>query len=78
MIMILGAPFATFMRESLEMRYLWESPLRLDNRKLVGLLGSEPHTPLPQAVAAALDEADRSAALQGARAASHSARISAA
>lgn len=28
-----------------EMRYLWREPLRLDNRKLVALIGAEPHTP---------------------------------
>jgi len=34
----------------LEMRYLWDTAHALDNRKLVALLGSEPHTPLSQAV----------------------------
>lgn len=33
----------------LEMRYLWDSPHALDPRKLVALIGTEPHTPLPQA-----------------------------
>lgn len=46
-----GAPFSTFMREALEMRYLWQVPLRLDNTKLLGLLGTEPHTPLDVAIA---------------------------
>ena len=46
----LGAPFVTFMREVIEMRYLWKEPLRLDNSKLVRLLGAEPHTPLDQAI----------------------------
>jgi nucleoside-diphosphate-sugar epimerase len=46
----LGAPFVTFMREMIEMRYLWREPLRLDNSRLVDLLGVEPHTPLDQAV----------------------------
>jgi nucleoside-diphosphate-sugar epimerase len=45
-----GAPFSTFMREALEMRYLWRVPLRLDNTKLRALIGEEPHTPLDQAV----------------------------
>ena len=64
------APFDTFMREVLEMRYLWQRPLRLDNRKLVAFLGHEPHTPLGQAARAAigrprtsLAEAVRAAAL---------------
>jgi nucleoside-diphosphate-sugar epimerase len=46
-----GAPFSTFLREALEMRYLWRTPLRLDNTKLRALLGEEPHTPLDQAIA---------------------------
>jgi nucleoside-diphosphate-sugar epimerase len=32
------------------MRYLWREPLRLDNAKLVAVLGEEPHTPLDRAV----------------------------
>jgi nucleoside-diphosphate-sugar epimerase len=46
----LGAPFVETFREMLEMRYLWSAPLRLDNRKLVAVLGSEPHTPIEQAL----------------------------
>jgi nucleoside-diphosphate-sugar epimerase len=46
----LGAPFVETLREMIEMRYLWSSPLRLDNRKLVAFLGEEPHTPLDQAL----------------------------
>jgi nucleoside-diphosphate-sugar epimerase len=46
----LAAPFVTFLREALEMRYLWDRPLRLDNTKLVRLIGPEPHTPLDDAV----------------------------
>ena len=52
--LVLAAPFATFPREALEMRYLWSRPLRLDNGKLVALLGEEPHTPLADAVRGAL------------------------
>jgi len=44
------APFVEMFREMREMRYLWQRPIRLENRKLVALLGSEPHTPLPEAV----------------------------
>ncbi len=50
----LAAPFVTVMREVREMRYLWQQPLQLDNRKLVDLLGAEPHTALDQAVHATL------------------------
>ena len=46
----LAAPFVPLFRELLEMRYLWRVPLRLDNAKLVSLIGAEPHTPLDQAV----------------------------
>ena len=48
----LGAPFVTFLREVIEMRYLWEVPLRLDNRRLVSLLGREQQTALDEAVLA--------------------------
>jgi nucleoside-diphosphate-sugar epimerase len=41
-------------RELWEMRYLWREPLRLDNRKLVALIGAEPHTPIDQALRATL------------------------
>ena len=37
-------------RELDEMRYLWETPVRLDNTKLVALLGAEPRTPLDVAI----------------------------
>ena len=37
-------------RELYKMRYLWRTPVRLDNTKLVALLGEEPHTPLRDAV----------------------------
>lgn len=49
------APFVTFARETLEMRYLWRQPIRLDNRKLVAFLGSEPRTPLDDALRTALE-----------------------
>lgn len=49
-LLFLGAPFVTFAREALEMRYLWRVPLRLDNAKLVSLIGPEPHTPLDEAL----------------------------
>jgi len=48
------APFLETFREMLEMRYLWSSSLLLDNRKLVRFLGTEPHTPLDQALRATL------------------------
>ena len=48
------APFNETMREMLEMRYLWDRPVLLDNRKLVARLGAEPHTPIVDALRAAL------------------------
>lgn len=42
-------------REIVEMRYLWQSPIRLCNRRLVAFLGEEPRTQLDRAVAATLE-----------------------
>jgi len=41
---------ATTPRELVEMRYLWRTPVRLDNRRLLATLGEEPRTPLDTAV----------------------------
>ncbi len=48
------ALFSETVKEMLEMRYLWQTPMRMDNAKLKVLLGQEPHTPLDTAVAATL------------------------
>jgi nucleoside-diphosphate-sugar epimerase len=48
------APFNETMREMVEMKYLWDGPVLLDNTRLVARLGAEPHTPLPDALRAAL------------------------
>ena len=53
-LMRLASPFVTTLREMLEMRYLWRQPVRMDNARLVAVLGQEPHTPLDAAVAATL------------------------
>jgi len=50
----LASPFVTTLREMREMRYLWRRPVRMDNAHLVAALGREPHTPLDEAVEAAL------------------------
>jgi len=50
----LASPFVPLFREMKEMRYLWEQPIRMDNRRLLAMLGSEPHTPLEDAVRATL------------------------
>jgi nucleoside-diphosphate-sugar epimerase len=44
------SPFVEMFREMREMRYLWQRDVRLDNRKLVAVLGGEPHTALADAV----------------------------
>jgi nucleoside-diphosphate-sugar epimerase len=46
----LAAPVVPTFREMLEMRYLWRQEIRMDNRRLVEVLGREPHTPLDAAI----------------------------
>ena len=50
----LASPFVATLRELLEMRYLWREELRMENRRLIEVLGREPHTPLDEAVEATL------------------------
>ena len=50
----LAAPFVPTLRELREMRYLWTTRVEMSNAKLVKVLGHEPHTPLDEAVEAAL------------------------
>ena len=50
----LMAPLVSVFKEMIEMKYLWHVPLRLDNRKLVSLIGIEPHTPFDEAVKTSL------------------------
>ena len=54
----LAAPFVPMWRELLVMRYLWQRPHALDDAALRALIGSVPHTPLPQALRSALTELD--------------------
>ena len=54
-ILPLAAPFNETMRELREMRGFWRTPVRLDNARLLALLGSEPHTRLDEAVRATLE-----------------------
>ena len=53
-LIVLGAAVITTFRELLEMRYLWRVPLSMDNARLRAVLGTEPHTPLDEAVEATL------------------------
>ena len=43
-------PFVPLFRELVELRYLWNVPIRMDNKRLKAVLGAEPHTPLDIAV----------------------------
>ena len=52
----IGALFVPTWASLMEMRYLWDTAHALDNRKLVALLGTEPHTPLAQAVTMTLKD----------------------
>lgn len=45
-----AALVATTPREMMEMRYLWQQPVRMTNAGLVAILGDEPRTPLLEAV----------------------------
>jgi len=50
----LASPVVPLFREMSEMRYLWRTPVRMDNARLVATLDAEPHTPLQEAVRATL------------------------
>jgi nucleoside-diphosphate-sugar epimerase len=54
-LVALASPFNETLRELFDMRYLWRTPVRLDNARLRRELGSEPHTPLEQAIEATLE-----------------------
>lgn len=49
-LLSLASPFVTTFREMQEMRYLWREPIRMNNSRLIAMLGEEPHTPLDLAV----------------------------
>jgi nucleoside-diphosphate-sugar epimerase len=51
----LASPFVRMLRELLEMRYLWQETVELDNTKLIDFLGEEPHTPLDEALTQSLE-----------------------
>ena len=53
-LLALALPFVTTFREMREMRYLWRTPVQMNNTRLIAALGYEPHTPLDDAVEAAL------------------------
>lgn len=54
LMMRLASPFVPLLRELIEMKYLWDCPVRLRNDKLLATLGAEPRTQLNEAVRATL------------------------
>jgi len=55
-LMRLAAPFGGFPREAIEIEPVWRHPMRLDNTRLVDLLGAEPRTPLSLAMERSLTD----------------------
>lgn len=53
-VISLLSPILPLCRELREMRYLWQTPIALDNARLHDLIGEEPRTPLPAALHATL------------------------
>jgi len=53
-LVTLAAPFVVTLKELRKMRYLWRTPIALDDRKLVGMLGDSCYTPLEQALRSTL------------------------
>lgn len=53
-LLTLASPFVKTFDEMREMRYLWQRPVQLTGTQLAAVLGREPHTPLDEAVEAAL------------------------
>jgi nucleoside-diphosphate-sugar epimerase len=53
-LVTLASPFVATFRELREMRYLWRTPVRMDNARLTAVLGREPHTPIDEAIEATL------------------------
>ena len=54
-LVMLASPFVANLREMREMRYLWQTPLSMENARLLAVLDREPHTPLDEAVRATLE-----------------------
>jgi nucleoside-diphosphate-sugar epimerase len=55
LLRMIGPVVPTF-RELAEMSYLWETPHRIDGRKLKAAIGAIPRTPLDIAIATSLEE----------------------
>ena len=57
-LMRLAAPFGGFPKEAIEIEPVWRHPMRLDNTRLLALLGQEPRTPLAVAMEQSLADMD--------------------
>ncbi len=53
-LMKLARPFNGFAREAMEIQRFWQHPVRMDNSRLLALLGHEPRTPIDVALASTL------------------------
>lgn len=49
-LLTLATPFNETLREMRKMRYLWKSPARLVDEKLIAFLGEKPYTPIDEAL----------------------------
>ncbi|WP_266171155.1 NAD-dependent epimerase/dehydratase family protein [Dyella subtropica] len=53
----LASPFMETLREMRKMRYLWRTPVQLDDARLVAFLGAAPYTPIEEAIRVTLEGA---------------------
>ena len=51
----LASALTANMKQLVELKYLWDQPIRLNNSRLLATRGEEPHTPLDEAVRATFD-----------------------
>jgi len=50
----LASPFVPLLRELVEMKYLWDRPVRLRSDQLQAMIGAEPRTSLDEALGTTL------------------------
>ncbi|MFC4764974.1 NAD-dependent epimerase/dehydratase family protein [Dyella koreensis] len=56
-LVTLASPFVETLREMRKMRYLWRTPVQLDDTRLLAFLGVSPYTPIEQAIRHTLEGA---------------------
>ncbi|SFS19289.1 Nucleoside-diphosphate-sugar epimerase [Dyella sp. OK004] len=56
-LVTLASPFVETLREMRKMRYLWRTPVQLDDTRLRAFLGKSPYTPIEQAIRCTLEGA---------------------